>query len=144
MTPSFQSAKPSLPRIVLVGLVVPVLLCLLDRWLLAREYDTGDSWHRWEVSYQAMSVFVLQVAFLSVLCGRLIQPAWLRWTIYAWCLALTDLNAVSSLTEDVGQVLITSQIGLITVWAILGTSSWKIRLPVVLLLIPSMLVQIAQ
>ena len=144
MAPLAQPAKPSLPRIILVGLVVPVLLALLDRWLLAREFKFVFISRREVAASQAMILFVLQVGLLGVLCGRLIHSPWLRWIIFGWCLLFTDLNAASSLVPEASQALFTAQIGLVTVWAVLGTSSWKIRTPVVLLLIPLLWAQITQ
>lgn len=129
-------------RVVLVGLVVPVALALLDRWLLAREYLVLG--RRNEASAQAMAAFVFQVGLFGVLCARLIHPAWLRWLLFGWCLLLTDLSAASSLSPELSQGLFTAQIGLVTVWAVLGTSSWKIRASVVLLLILPMLALVAQ
>jgi hypothetical protein len=127
-------------RVLFVGLVVPIVLSLVDQWLLSREYYG----RRDVAAMQAMLGFVVQVGLLGVLCGRLIQPAWLRWVIYAWCLLLTDLNTLSSLKPETGQVLLTAQIGLVTVWAVLGTARWRIRVPVVLVLIFPLLSNIAQ
>src|SRR4051812_5119679 len=132
--------KLPLVYVVEIGILLPVGLALVDHWLLAREYlgprDTA--------SIQAMAAFVLQVGLYGVLCGFLIEPPWLRWLLFAWCLLFTDLNAASSLNDRIPQSLFTAQIGLITVWGILGTSSWKIRLPVVLLLVLPMLAMISQ
>jgi hypothetical protein len=132
--------KLPLLRVMLIGLVLPVGVALLDRWLLARELSAG----RHVASAQAMIAFVLQVGLYGILCGRLIELPWLRWFLFAWCLLFTDLNAASSLDDRIPQSLFTAQIGLVTVWAVLGTQSWKIRLPVVLLLIVPLLATIAQ
>jgi hypothetical protein len=127
-------------RVVAIGLVLPILLSFIDSWLLSRELYAGREW----ASAQAMAIFVFQVGLYGVLCGRFIHPAWLRWLLFAWCLLFTDLTAASSFSPETAQSLFTAQIGLVTVWVVLGASSWKIRLPVALLLILPMLAHIAQ
>src|SRR5262245_32399164 len=127
-------------RVLVIGLFLPILLALVDNFLLARELYAG----RDRASTQAMAAFVFQVGLFGVLCGRLIYPAWLRWVLFAWCLLFTDLTAASSLSPQIAQSLFTAQIGLATVWVVLGTSSWKIRVPIALLLVLPMLALIAQ
>jgi hypothetical protein len=134
------TGKLPLLRVVLIGLALPILLSYVDNWLLGRELFAGRRW----ASTQAMAAFVFQVGLFGVLCGRLIDPAWLRWTLFSWCLLFTDLTAASSLSPDKAQSLFTAQIGLATVWVVLGTSSWKLRALVTMLLILSMLALIAQ
>jgi len=140
MSPQPHATTLNLPRVIFVGLIVPILLALIDRWLLSREFSS----RRDVAAFQAMAAFVIQVGLLGVLCARLIQPPWLRWVIYAWCLLFTDLNAMSSLVPELSQSLYTAQLGLVTVWAVLGTARWKIRLPVILLLVIPSLANIAQ
>jgi hypothetical protein len=134
------AGKFSLIRVVAIGLLLPILLAFVDNWLLTRELFTG----RERASEQAMAAFVFQVGLFGVLCGRLLHPAWLRWVLFAWCLLFTDLTAASSLSPQIAQSLFTAQIGLVTVWVVLGTSSWKIRAPFALLMILPMLGLIAQ
>src|SRR5262245_37590257 len=135
-----QTDKLPFFRVIAIGLVLPILLSLVDNWLLSRELFAGRDW----ASTQAMAAFVFQVGLFGVLCGRLIYPAWLRWVLFAWCLLFTDLTAASSLSPQIAQSLFTAQIGLATVWVVLGTSSWKIRVPIALLLVLPMLALIAQ
>src|SRR6478752_7261910 len=138
--PAPPSANLNFPRIIFVGLIVPILLALLDRWLLSREFES----RREVAAMQAMAAFVIQVGLIGVLVARLIEPAWLRWIIYGWCLLLTDLNAASSLVPETSEALFTAQLGLVTVWAILGTTRWLVRVPVMLLFLPMLLAQIVQ
>src|SRR5262245_25008021 len=135
-----QTDKLPFLRVVAIGLILPILLSFVDNWLLSRELFAGREW----ASTQAMAGFVFQVGLFGVLCGRLIYPAWLRWVLFAWCLLFTDLTSASSLSPQISQSLFTAQIGLATVWVVLGTSSWKIRVPIALLLILPMLALIAQ
>src|SRR5262245_55804591 len=135
-----QTDKLPFFRVIAIGLVLPILLSLVDNWLLSRELFAGRDW----ASTQAMAAFVFQVGLFGVLCGRLIYPAWLRWVLFAWCLLFTDLTAASSLSPHIAQSLFTAQIGLATVWVVLGTSSWKIRTAIALLLTLPMLALIAQ
>jgi hypothetical protein len=140
MSPPSSPVRLSLGRVVLVGLILPVFLTFVDCWLLAREYQShGDV-----AAAQAMAAYVLQVGLLGVLCGRLIEIPWLRWVIFGWCLLVTDLNAWSSLFPYIAEGLFTAQIGLVTIWVVLGTARWTIRLPVALLLIVPVLATIAQ
>src|SRR5262245_32103599 len=134
------SVRRSLGRMLLVGLVLPILLTCADWWLLSREYQSHGDW----AAAQAMAAYVLQVGLIGVLCGRLIDIYWLRWVILGWCLLVTDLNAWSSLFPYIAEGLFSAQIGLVTIWVVLGKARWTIRLPVALLLIVPVLATIAQ
>lgn len=135
-----RSSKSDLRLILLVGLVLPIAVTLIDGWLLEREYHPG----RDAASVQALAFFVFQVGLFGVLCARLIQPPWLLWLLFAWCLLLSDLNAITSLSIELGTSLLTGQIGLLTIWTILGTTSWKTRLAAALVLMPVMWLVVVQ
>src|SRR6478752_5299441 len=129
-----QASKFDLRLTWLVGLVIPIAVALIDRWLLEREYHPG----RDIASIQALAFFVFQVGLFGVLCARLIHPPWLLWLLFAWCLLLSDLNAITSLSSEISTSLLTGQIGLLTIWTILGATSWKTRLAAALVLMPLM------
>ena len=59
-------------RAILIGIVIPVLIAITDRWLLAREMQPLGGQDI--ATAQAMAWFVLQVGMFGVLCGRFIDP----------------------------------------------------------------------
>ncbi len=121
----------SLPliRLVLLGTVVPAVFALLDQWLVQRAMASPKS----QAAVDLMAALVVQTGVLGILCSRLIEPAWLRWGIYGWGLVLVDLNimwlAHSWELSLLRTSLLAGQVGLVTVWAILGATRWFIRWP---------------
>jgi hypothetical protein len=78
----------------------------------------------------------LTTALLSWCVGRYLQPAWLRFIVFAWSLALLDFLTIAASLErrieyELGYVLVSAQISLLVLWAILGPGAWQTRLPVV-------------
>ena len=76
----------------------------------------------------------LTTAVLSWSVGRYLSPAWLRWLVFAWCLALLDLLTIAACLDhrvepQFGFVLVSAQISLIALWAILAQVGWQWRLP---------------
>jgi hypothetical protein len=76
------------------------------------------------------------IAVLSWCAGHYLSPTWLRWIVFAWCLALMDLLTFIAcidgrLEDQYGYVLVSAEIALLMLWAILGPGAWQIRLPAV-------------
>ena len=84
-----------------------------------------------------MLTFVVQIALLGWLCGRLLFSTWWRWGLYLWGWILVDLQLATATTYMDGwraegslpASLLAAQVGLAIVWAILGDTHWAIRLP---------------
>jgi hypothetical protein len=80
-------------------------------------------------------------AVLSWCSGRYLPNAWLRWIVFAWCLVLLDLLTLAAtqdgrIPDHFGYLLLSSQISLLVIWAVLGAASWQWRLPAVLAVSP--------
>jgi hypothetical protein len=154
---SFAGSNPSLPlsRIFFVGAIVPSAFVSLDLWLIARMESGGAG-----AAALLLAAFVVQVGLLGILCGKFVEPAWLRWVIYAWGFALMD-GVTLALASDSGVVfywgdttslpttsllttsLLSSQVGLVVVWAVLGNTRWLIRGPAALVLVALLAVPLA-
>jgi hypothetical protein len=80
-------------------------------------------------------------AVLSWCSGRYLPSALLRWIVFAWCLVLLDLLTLAAtqdnrIPDHFGYLLVSSQISLLVIWAVLGSVSWQWRLPAVLAVSP--------
>jgi len=79
----------------------------------------------------------ISAAALSWIVGRYLSPAWLRWLVFSWSLALLDLLTIAAclsglLPSHFAYALVSAQASALTVWAILGPVGWQWRLPTVL------------
>ena len=77
-------------------------------------------------------------AVLSWCVGRYLNPAWLRWLIFGWCLTLLDILTIAAclsgpIPRDFAYVLVAAQAGLLVVWSVSAKVSWQIRLPTAML-----------
>lgn len=143
MHPPSSSLPVRLAKMVVVGVIAPVLFFLLDMRLFAQMADHSQGGLS---ILRLFSVFVVQVGLLGVLAARLIELPLLRWAIYAWCWLLIDVQALgaaqigSTLYSDPSFLLVkalfAAQAGLILMWGILGTAPWVLRLPATIALVP--------
>jgi len=122
-----------LARLIFVGMIVPTGVTLVDHLLQVAVSGQSNGEAATLLVLTFMLVLVAQVSLLGVLCGRLVEPGWLRWVLYGWCLSLTDLNLFAAGPELSGPLL-ASQIGLVLVWVIVGSTLWKTRWAVGLLI----------
>jgi len=77
------------------------------------------------------------VAVLSWFVGRHLSPAWLRWLVFGWSLALLNLLTIATclhgpLPGHFAYALVSAQASALALWAILGPIGWQWRLPTVL------------
>src|SRR2546423_14954458 len=93
------TAMPSLPslgRLFVFAVLVPAVVAASNQLLLAA-IGTRHELAPWLYPWIAAST-----AALSWCTGRYLSPAWLRWIIFAWCLALLDLlTFIACLTHRV-------------------------------------------
>jgi hypothetical protein len=73
-------------------------------------------------------------AVLSWCTGRYLSPAWLRWIVFAWSLALLDLLTIAAclsgpVRNDFAFTSISAQISLLVLWTISSRVRWQWRLP---------------
>lgn len=135
-------------RWVLVGVLVPVFFAWLDDrllrgWLMSSEAEMGAG---------HLALFVLQVGTFSVLCGRLIEVPFLRWAIFVWCWLLIDMQLLIAhwLVPRYYQgsllvaAMFATQVGLVTIWGVLGTTKWAVRIPLSVVLAAVLAVPLAR
>lgn len=123
-------------RLVFAGVLLPAAFVTLDRLLL--DFVAGAYRTDW-IMAATMGVFVIQIGLMGVVCGRWIEWPALRWLLYAWCWLLIDFQiliawalAGQNWWGDAFQAasLIAAQLGLVVIWAVLGTTRWTVRLTV--------------
>jgi hypothetical protein len=138
---SLASATPSLssPRQLLIfAVALPAVVAATNQLMIkALPADWLRTW-----LYPAMAV---STAVLSWCAGRYLQPAWLSWLVFGWGLALLDLLTIAvclsgPIENHFGVIMVTAQMCLVVLWAILGTSKWQWRMPIVLIATPFIIV----
>ena len=126
----------------LVGVALPVLFFAIDIRLFA---VVNSQSHTGLDTLLLFSAFVLQIGVLGVLAARLIELPLLRWSIYAWCWLLVDIQSLTAAelslrygdpTLLLVKALFAAQASLIVMWGVLGTTRWTLRLPASLAAIP--------
>jgi hypothetical protein len=128
-------ALPSFGRLFVFAVLVPAFVAISNQVLFAQlkgSYDLRFWLYAW---------FAATAALLSWCTGRHISPTWLRWLVFAWCLALLDVLTFLACMEghlerQFGYVLVSAQLALLVLWAILGPGAWQIRLPAVAAVTP--------
>jgi hypothetical protein len=88
--------------------------------------------------YPAMAA---SIALLSWCTGRYLKSEWISWIVFAWSLALLNLVTIAvclsgPIDDSFSYLMVTSQMSLIVLWAILGAAKWQWRVPVVLVATP--------
>ena len=131
---SAHGVLPSPTRLLVFAVLLPAIVAGTNQLLL----DKFPS--AWLQTWFYPSL-VLSTAVLSWCAGRYLYPAWLRWILFAWCLALLDvLIGLACLTGDLpnqfGYVLVSAQMSLLILWAVLGSGSWQWRVPAAGALLP--------
>jgi hypothetical protein len=126
--------------VVLFAVLLPAFVALSTQWVfVAIQYQRLQP--AWLYPWMTFAT-----ALLSWCVGRYLDPAWLRWLVFVWCLALLDIVTIAAclgagVPDEIGYVLVSAQITFITVWAILGPWGWQWRLPMVLLTAATIVVQ---
>ena len=125
-------ANPGLDlcRVFLLAGLLPIALFLVDKWAIGTAAQGGTTW------VMPYMLLVGQVALVAWTVGRWLPHPVLCWAVYLWVLALIDLWALtlaypSGLWGVCDYGLISAQVGLIAVWAILGMGPWQWRLPAI-------------
>jgi hypothetical protein len=124
-TSSLGLASPL--RLLLFAVLLPTMVAGTNQFL----FDTFPS--SWLQTWFYPSL-TLSTAVLSWCTGRYLTPAWLRWLLFAWCIALLDVLTVAAcmtgkVADQFGYVLVSAQVSLLILWAVLGSGSWQLRLP---------------
>jgi hypothetical protein len=142
MEPPQQNAPtattlPSARLLFLFAILLPAAVAATNQLLIK---SLSHEWLRM-VIYPAMA---LSTAVLSWCTGRCLWPSWLTWIVFGWSLALLDLLTIAVVLggpfdTHFAYLMVTAQIGLIVLWAILGPPPWQWRLPVVLVSTPGII-----
>jgi hypothetical protein len=143
MPPAEPKRPLPLVSLLLVGMVVPVVCSAVDHVLLSQMTSGVASGGTIVLT---LAVFVFQIGLFGVLCGRWIAEPLLRWIIYLWCWVLVDLQIITAsalagpsyywgnANRLLPSSLFNAQLGLVTIWAVLGTTRWYLRWPAALIL----------
>ncbi|HEY2416203.1 MAG TPA: hypothetical protein VGI40_28440 [Pirellulaceae bacterium] len=124
-------------RLLAAGVLLPAVFVAIDRVLLD---CVAGLWRTdWSVTL-TMAMFIVQIGLMGVICGHWIDLQLMRWVLYAWCWILIDFQAIvawvfTDATSWWGSSfqpasLFAAQLGLLTIWAVLGSARWTTRLPV--------------
>ena len=130
-----QAAFPSLGRLLVFAVLLPAAVAASNQALLklAAPYYLQSFFYPW---------LALSTAVLSWCAGCYLRPAWLGWLVFAWGCALLDILTIAvclggAIDDHFAFVLVSAQISLVVLWAILETSNWQWRLPGALAVAPA-------
>jgi hypothetical protein len=122
MTVSPSASTIRLGRVVVIGGVLPAVYVAIDTALASHAL------------LLLMAALTIEVGLTGVLCGRFIEPPWLRWLLYAWVWLLLDCMVIpfALLNEDFSSfqlpiALLSAQLGLATIFTFLGEARRSIR-----------------
>lgn len=130
-----SQALPTPVKLAVGAIAIPFFVAATNQ-LLVEEIAAQHN-----LSFVLYPWLALSTAVLSLSTGRLLSPAWLRWTVFAWGLVLLDLIVfIACVTNRVdrqfGYILVSAQISLLTLWGVLGPGRWQWRLPLVAAMAP--------
>jgi hypothetical protein len=126
-----HSALPSWGWLLVFAVLLPAAVAGSNQFMFER-VQTSPGLRLWLYPWMIVST-----AALSWLVGRYLWPAWFRWLVFLWCLALLDLITIAACLSGpvrhyFSYVLVSAQVSVLTLWAILGAANWQWRLPAIL------------
>jgi hypothetical protein len=122
---------PSIGRLFVFAVLLPAFVAVTNQLLfeLSPSYRGLRIWlYPWMVT---------STAVLSWCTGRYLSPAWLRWVVFAWSIALVDILTIAAcmgwrVEQHFGYALVSAQVGALVMWGLLANIGWQWRLPAVL------------
>src|SRR4051812_18119026 len=126
------TTKPSSrAQIVAFAILMPATVAATNH-LLLEAHRTSPRLSPWLYPW-----LVCSSAALSWSAGRYLRPPLLGWIVFGWTLVLLDLLTIAAClsgatAQECGYVLVSSELTLLIVWAILAAVPWQWRLPAVL------------
>jgi hypothetical protein len=126
------TTKPSSrAQIVAFAILMPATVAATNH-LLLEAHRTNPRLSPWLYPW-----LVCSTAALSWSAGRYLRPPLIGWIVFGWTLVLLDLITIAAclsgaVAQQQGYVLVSSEITLLVVWAILAAVPWQWRLPAVL------------
>ena len=123
-----MQSLPPYRRLFVFAVLLPAAVAASNHLLFSftkSYYQLRDALYPW---------MALSTAILGWCIGRYLSPVWLQWTVFAWCLVLLDMLTIIAsfdhgMDQEFGYVLVSSQVGLLVLWATLGPEPWQSRLP---------------
>ena len=123
-------------RLLGLAVLLPIAISLMDQWAAVQ---CGHDDSIWTVG-AVYAIFVAQVGLVGWAVGRWLPQPVLCWTIYAWLISLVDVwvfflaigpryGYESQPLAALPYALISAQIGMLAIWAVLGAAPWQWRLP---------------
>jgi hypothetical protein len=140
MNSSLARPHATLWRILPVAVLLPASFVAVDSFLLDA---LSGSWRTDWIMVLTMAAFIVQIGLMGVVCGRWIDHPALCWILYVWCWLLIDFQTLIAWVyanqtwwgdSFQAAALFAAQLGLVIIWAVLGTARWTVRFPVVLVL----------
>src|SRR6266436_915376 len=137
----FSDPRPlrlRLLRLIVAGVLLPAFMAGSNHLLLS---SLASGWRTDKtLMVLALAVLVVQTGLMGVVCGRWIGWPLLRWIVYGWCWLVVDVQlllarqlAVENFFGETAAFLTASllaaQLGMVTVWAVLGRTRWSTRWP---------------
>jgi hypothetical protein len=129
MSTVMSESLPSLSRLFTFAAIVPAAVMALNTSLVV------DAPIHLRVLYYPTAA--ASIALLGWCSGTFLNKAGIAWIVFAWSLALLDLLTLvasrdSSIRYEFAYVLLSAEVSLLSLWAILGTGDWQSRVPVVI------------
>jgi hypothetical protein len=104
----------------------------------------SSEWKSWYFPIASISV-----AILGWCSGTYLRKAWIGWLVFAWSLALLDFltllaTADFEVRDEFAYVLISAEISLLILWAVLGPGQWQWRVPIAMALVPIVAIYVSE
>jgi hypothetical protein len=121
-------------RLLIISVVLPAVVVGLDQ--LALRLGAAGDWSP-AVGVAVTGLFVVQTALICFLAGSLPTWKW-RFLLLGWSILLVNLLLAAGVSvkqwdRELGSAFLSAQIGALSAWLVLGSSSPRNRLTVVLL-----------
>ncbi len=127
-------AAVNLRRLAAIGIGLPALLVVANQFVLSqRMYVRSGP----VLIAFVMAFYVLQIGTIGWVVGSYVKNGILRWFMFGWIMILIDLQLAVITSDGAAGVggsclatgILTGQLGIITVWGVLGKVRWIWRLP---------------
>jgi hypothetical protein len=124
------ASTPSALQVLLFVFLLPAAVSASNQLMLGWAANTS------ELRVYVYPSMAASTAVLSWCVGRYLQPTWLTWLIFGWCLSLLGFLTIAAclggpVRSQFGYILVSAQVSLLVLWAILGPGTWQWRLPIV-------------
>jgi hypothetical protein len=128
-------------RLAIAGLLLPTAFVVVDYFLLI---GLSGAFRTDWLMVLTMAIFVFQIGLMGVVCGNLTDWPTLRWVLYGWCWVLIDFQTLIAwafaeqswwFLAFQAVAIFSAQLGLVTIWMVLGAMRWTMRWPVAVVLI---------